>query len=148
MADGRKHNNRIEVIEDDPGREISNEEHKRSYFFHSFKRLFGQEAESLPSLGDWSSLYHSNRLLNPEILTTPFTIEEVRAATIQLGSEKAPGPDGFSLIFFQTFWETVKEDIFNVFTDLYDGKLYTGPTDYSFVCLIPKKEVARKAKDF
>lgn len=86
--------------------------------------------------------------MDPDSLTTPFTLEEVKIATFQLGSEKAPRPNSFSLIFFQTFWEVVKEDIFSVFSDLQADKLFTGPTDYSYVCLIPKKERACKVKDF
>lgn len=148
VANGRKRINAIEVIEDDYGRDISSEERKRSYFFNKFKQLFGQEAQQHTPPGNWSSLYSSNRLLNPDLLMTPFTLDEVKTATFQLGSDKAPEPDGFSLIFYQTFWESTKGDIFDVFIDLQNNKLSTAPVDYSFLCLIPKKDGARKINDF
>lgn len=61
---------------------------------------------------------------------------------------RPPGPDSFPLLFFQTFWESVKNDILKVFIELQEDKLFTGPTDYSFVCLIPKKEGTHKAKEY
>lgn len=88
MANGRKWNNTIEIINDDTRRQIITEEHKRSYFFHAFERLFEQIEKSPPSFGDWSGLYHSNRLLNPNLLTSLFSIEEVKTATFPLGSDK------------------------------------------------------------
>ncbi|XP_020110396.1 uncharacterized protein LOC109725565 [Ananas comosus] len=132
VANGRKRSNTIVAIEDDNWQQITNEELKRSYFYQSFKRVFGTQGDSPSSLGDWSGLYHSNRLLDPDSLTAPFTLDEVKTATFQLGSDKAPGPDGFPLVFFQTFWDVVKDDITKVFSEFHDGTLFTGPIDYSF----------------
>ncbi len=42
----------------------------------------------------------------------------------------------------------IKHDIMNLFRDLFDGTLNTGPLDYSYICLIPKKEGATSANDF
>ncbi|OAY81165.1 putative ribonuclease H protein [Ananas comosus] len=118
MANGRKHINSITVIEDEAGDQLRNEELKRSRCYHYFRRLFGQWEERTQSHSDWSSLYHSNRLPQLEVLTSPFNIEEVKNATFQLGGDKAPGPNEFPLLFFQKFWETVKDDIFKIFTKL------------------------------
>lgn len=74
--------------------------------------------------------------------------DEIKIATFQLAADKAPGPDGFSLTFFQTFWETIKEDIYNVFIDLQNDRLFSGPINFSYVCHIPKKEGVRRANDF
>lgn len=103
IANGRKRNNAIEVIEDDNGKHIHNEDQKRTYFFHSFKRLFGQVEDDPSSVGDWSDLYRADSLSDPDSITNLFSLEEVKKATFQLGSDKAPGPDGFPLIFFQHF---------------------------------------------
>ncbi|KAK9913634.1 hypothetical protein M0R45_037444 [Rubus argutus] len=42
-----------------------------------------------------------------QLLTSPFTDEEIKLASQQLGSLKSPGPDGFPGLFYQSFWETV-----------------------------------------
>ncbi|OAY84432.1 Transposon TX1 uncharacterized 149 kDa protein [Ananas comosus] len=148
VANGRKRSNEIHYIVDDNGNHIVNEAQKNSYFYHTFKRLFGSDEVGPASFGDWADLYRVDFLSDPDSLTGPFTIDEIKKATFQLGSEKAPGPDGFPLIFFQHFWETVKDVIFNIFTDLQENNLYTAPTDFSYVCLIPKKEGACHANDF
>lgn len=40
-----------------------------------------------------------------------FEEEEICKAVFDLGREKAPGPDGFPVAFFQIFWADTKEDI-------------------------------------
>jgi len=46
-------------------------------------------------------------------LTVMPTLEEVKRAVVDLNAHGAPGPDGYGAIFFQTFWEIVREDAFN-----------------------------------
>lgn len=78
----------------------------------------------------------------------PFSMEEIKKATFQLGEDKAPGPHEFNLKFFQVFWDMLKADLFNIFFDLSNGSLNSAPFDYSYICLIPKKEGAKVANDF
>nr|GEW28842.1 RNA-directed DNA polymerase, eukaryota [Tanacetum cinerariifolium] len=40
------------------------------------------------------------------------TKEEVKKAVWDCGSDKSPGPDGFSFSFFRHFWSTIEKDIF------------------------------------
>ncbi|OAY73430.1 LINE-1 reverse transcriptase [Ananas comosus] len=85
---------------------------------------------------------------NLQLITRPFGAEEVKQAVFQLGRDKAPGPDGFPLCFYQSFWDTLKDDIMNIFHEMFEGTLNTGPIDYAYICLIPKKEAANRANDF
>ncbi|OAY76999.1 hypothetical protein ACMD2_21691 [Ananas comosus] len=52
MANDRKRNNYIEVIKDDAGRQITDDKLKRSYFFQSYKRVFGRAEDCPTSIGD------------------------------------------------------------------------------------------------
>jgi len=45
------------------------------------------------------------------VLSKPFSTEKVKATTIALVGDKAPGPDGFSLFFCQACWEIIHEDL-------------------------------------
>lgn len=94
-----------------------------------------------PSFWDWSGLFTSNRVSKSNIthLTEPFSTTEIKKAVFQLGSDKAPGPDEFSIRFYQVFWDIVEGDISALFHDMHEGRLITDPIDYSFICLIPKK---------
>jgi hypothetical protein len=44
-------------------------------------------------------------------LEVPFTLEEVKAAVFDMPTDKAPGPDGFSGVFFRTSWDIIKGDM-------------------------------------
>ena len=60
---------------------------------------------------------HLNRLNSreAEVLEMPFTEEEIYAALMDMNGDKAPGPDGFTVAFWQSSWELVKEEIMDLF---------------------------------
>jgi hypothetical protein len=37
--------------------------------------------------------------------------DKIRVALFQMGPTKAPGPDGFPALFYQTHWDFLKNDI-------------------------------------
>ncbi len=98
MANGKRRENAINAVGDN-GRLLYREGDKREYFFTKFKEVFAPISPNSTQVGDWSGLFGSRTLLNPDRLSAPFTLEEVRKATFDLGSDKAPGPDGFNLRF-------------------------------------------------
>ncbi|OAY62707.1 hypothetical protein ACMD2_12222, partial [Ananas comosus] len=122
MANRRRRENTIGAIEDD-GKTLQREEDLRDYFYSHFKELFAPIEGNRRLIGDWSDLFSDRPLLNHSHLTLPFSLEEIRNATFQLGGDKAPSPDGFNLrFFFQIFWDTIKADLFNIFRDLFEGE--------------------------
>jgi hypothetical protein len=56
-----------------------------------------------------------------EELTKPFLEEEIRDALFQMERNKAAGPDGLPIEFFQKYWEFMKSDICELFQDFYMG---------------------------
>ncbi|RVX14113.1 LINE-1 reverse transcriptase-like [Vitis vinifera] len=55
-----------------------------------------------------------------EGLEKPFTEEEVFRALSSCCGEKAPGPDGFSMAFWQFSWDFVKEEVMNFFRQFHE----------------------------
>ena len=81
-------------------------------------------------------------------LELPFTGEEVRAALYELNGEKAPGPDGFTVAFWQFSWNTVKREVMAAFKDFFDTGKFVKSLNSTFIVMIPKKEGAEDLKDF
>ena len=88
-----------------------------------YKKLFGPNDNvgnvtvniSMPSI-----LSESDK----EKFSQPFTMEEIETAVFQMKKNKAPGPDGLPLEFYQFFfWNLVSNDLFNLFQDWYSGVL-------------------------
>ena len=52
-------------------------------------------------------------------LEASFKEKEVMEVVKGMDRDKAPGPDGFSMAFFQDCWEVIKEDIMAVFSDFF-----------------------------
>jgi hypothetical protein len=65
-----------------------------------------------------------------------------------LNGDKAPSPDGFSLAFFQTYWEVLKEDFMNVFHEFHARGEFEKTLDATFIALILKKAGAVDIKNF
>nr|CAD1824707.1 unnamed protein product [Ananas comosus var. bracteatus] len=80
-------------------------------------------------------------------LSHPFAMDEMKTGVFSCAPDKAPGPDGFPLMFFQRFWHTLKDDIFDVFSSFYDGPLNLSDINKSWICPIPKKATVKSAGD-
>lgn len=65
-----------------------------------------------------------------------------------LDRNSAPGPDGFSLAFFQDNCEGIMEDLQKVLNEFYKRCLLNNALNDNFVCLIPKKDKATNVQDF
>ena len=61
---------------------------------------------------------------------------------------KAPGPDGFSLAFFQACWEVLKKDIMIVFSNFHAPSKFEKSLNSTFISLIPKVSGVVDLKDF
>lgn len=66
----------------------------------------------------------------------------------QKNCTKAPGPYGLSFLFYQTFWEVVKDDLVLLFNAFRNGQLDISKLNLASVCLIPKKEDALSITNF
>lgn len=73
---------------------------------------------------------------------------EVKPALFTMHPEKAPGPDGFTTLFYQNFWDIVKNDLTRMVNELlFDGIMANGLNDAN-ICLIPKKEKPNETSQF
>ena len=65
--------------------------------------------------------------------------EEVFKALSSLGSSKAPGPDGFTALFYKKFWSTVKESVLACIGNFFKNDHLLQEQNHTFISLIPKQ---------
>ncbi|WMV13599.1 hypothetical protein MTR67_006984 [Solanum verrucosum] len=80
-------------------------------------------------------------------LQRPFEEEEILESIRMCAKEKAPRPDGFPMIFFETFWEVLK-DIINTLSHFHSNQNFEKSFNATFIALIPKKAGASELKDY
>jgi hypothetical protein len=82
------------------------------------------------------------------LLTSTFTEDEVKEAIFQKEHNKAPGPDGFPIEFYQVFWEILKEDLMALFDDFHEDKLPLFSLNFGVITLLPKTKEAIKIQQY
>ncbi|GJU49226.1 RNA-directed DNA polymerase, eukaryota [Tanacetum coccineum] len=64
------------------------------------------------------------------------------------GTDKSPGPDGFTFGFYRHFWSTIENDVFEAIKYFFTcGEIPKG-CNSTFIALIPKNPDANMVKDF
>ena len=85
---------------------------------------------------------------NADWLDRPFDEAEIFEVIQNFNGDKAPGPDGFPLAFFQACWDILKTDLMAVFHHFFAKGQFEKSLNATFITLIPKKNEAIEVKDF
>lgn len=80
-------------------------------------------------------------------LEIPFSEVEIHATLKELNGDKALGPDGYMMTFWQSNWSKVKEDILSLFKDFHNSRKFVKSINTKFIVMIPKKRGSKKLKD-
>jgi hypothetical protein len=54
-------------------------------------------------------------------LEKPFSLEEIKVDVFSCYPEGSLGPDGLPFLFFQKFWDSVKDDLYSMFLEFHGG---------------------------
>ncbi|KAM1532558.1 hypothetical protein ACFX10_006565 [Malus domestica] len=73
-----------------------------------------------------------------QALLKPVSEDEIKAAVFKMGGLKAPGPDGFQGIFYQSFWDHVYADVCALVRELMQGSSSPSTLNATHIVLIPK----------
>jgi hypothetical protein len=83
-----------------------------------------------------------------ESLCEAYSDEEIKSALFQMGPTKAPGPDGFPALFYQTHWDFLKMEICNAVRSFLQGEPIPDGFCDSVIVLIPKLTNPKHLKNF
>lgn len=98
----RKKKNAIYRLRKEDNTVASSQKDLELIVFNFFGKLFSTQDPSFDDIQDITNLLP--RLVSPnmnESLDQPFSREEIKKALFDLHPSKAPGPDGFTALFFQ-----------------------------------------------
>ncbi|WKA01615.1 hypothetical protein VitviT2T_019886 [Vitis vinifera] len=77
-----------------------------------------------------------------------FSEDEVFLALSNLNGDKAPGPNGFPLSFWQFCWDFVKEEVMGFLKEFHEHGRFVRSLNSTFLVLIPKKAGVEDLRDF
>jgi hypothetical protein len=148
VANGRHRKKRIHSLVQDDGR-IEGHEQLKAYITNYYRNLFGAPEESSFSLDETQTDDIPQVSMEENgFLTEPYSEEEVMNAIFLMDHNKAPGPDGFPAEFYQTFWDTIKSDLLELFNVLHAGQLELFHLNFGEVILLPKVNQAERIQQF
>jgi mannosylglycoprotein endo-beta-mannosidase len=104
-----------------------------------YKDVFGSQQMSHARMRDniWSeaeSLTEEDRVE----MDKPVTEEEIKNVVDQMEKNKAAGPDGFPIEFYQACWDIIKQDLMMIFSDFHQNKIDLARINYGVITLLPE----------
>ncbi|XP_043724222.1 uncharacterized protein LOC122671183 [Telopea speciosissima] len=74
--------------------------------------------------------------------------KEVHDALFRMAPLKSPGPDGLPPLYFQKYWEVVKDDLVALVEEFFITGHIPKELNKTFICLIPKVKAPESADQF
>ncbi|GJY77774.1 RNA-directed DNA polymerase, eukaryota [Tanacetum coccineum] len=81
-------------------------------------------------------------------LDSSVSVSEIKNAIWDCGSDKSPGPDGFTFAFFKEFWNMLKSDVVDFVQHFFNSGTLPRGCNTSFITLIPKVPNPMVVSDF
>ena len=138
LANQRRRKKKIDTL-NGPSGPVSDTKGMLNIAVNFYKNLFGREDRPNISLDD--NFWGEQDLLTIEesaAIEKPFSEEEIRTSIFGSYACGAPGPDGFSFLFYQKFGSHIKSDFMALVRDFEAGTLDVSKLNYYIITLIPK----------
>jgi hypothetical protein len=118
----------------------------KSIVLDHFSKHFKEDWSNRPYLQgiDFNSLSSEDN----ELLLAPFSEEEVKDVIFSCDGNKSPGPDGFNINFYKSYWPIVKHDVMAFMFEFYANAFLPKAMTASFLTLIPKKDHPQELFDY
>ncbi|GJW03946.1 RNA-directed DNA polymerase, eukaryota [Tanacetum coccineum] len=74
--------------------------------------------------------------------------DEIKRAVWYCETDKSPGPDGFTFVFYRRYWKIIESDVVEAVTCFFQQGSFPKGGNSSFITLTPKTTDANMVKDF
>jgi len=145
-VNGRRAQNKVFSLIDDNGVEQFSDGSKGNIAVDYFQKLF-----SSSQLCDASNLLAGmlprvTASMNVE-LTKPVTNEEIRQAVFGIRGSSAPGADGMTGLFLQTYWSVIGQQVCEEVRNFFDSGSFPDEWNFTQICLLSKKPNPNRMTD-
>ena len=117
MANAHRRNNSMDRIMIN-GELLTEDQEVRDGIVNEFQKLHSEEQGWRADIEGLQFNQLSSR--DADDLEVPFSVEEIHSALMEMGGDKAPSPDGFSVAFWQECWDFVKEEVVEMFKEFFE----------------------------
>lgn len=118
----RRWKNKITAIKDDNGEWLCDPQAVQGHIVNYFSKLFAEENPDHLSFDIPSDVFPELSRRDWDAINRPFNHVEIDMGIHQMGSLKAPGPDGFQALFFQKNWDLLAPNVHKMVLDVLQGK--------------------------
>ena len=145
IANSHRRTNQIREVEVD-GVLYEDESNVTDQVVDFVKKLYQEPEAQRPTIDglEFACLDEIER----SILEREFEKEEIIEALMEAECDKALGPDGFTMAFFQKCWSVLEGDVMAFFKDFHNQCVFEKSLSATFLCVIPKKSNAVNIRYF
>ena len=145
MANTHHRNNSLDRIKINGGW-LSKEQEMREGVVNAYQQMLSEDSGWKADIGRLQLEQISQQ--EAKNLEIPFSETEVHSALLEMNGDKAPRPDGFTMAFWQSCWDFVKEEILEMCKEFHEQSSFLKSLNNTFLILIPKKGGAEDLGDF
>ena len=145
MASAHRRNNILDRVKVN-GEWLSEEQEVREGIVNTFQQMLSEDMEWKAEI-ERLQIDRINQQ-EAEILEVLFTETEIHTTLMEMNGDKAPGPDGFTITFWQNAWDFTQEEILDMFKEFHEHNSFVKSLNNTFMVLIPKKSGAEDLGDF
>ena len=150
ITKNRKAINKFSVIENEEGNNVFEQEKILGVILDYYQQLFTKQdtqEDTCCSIVKKALSPCVSEDTNIRLVALP-TTSEIKVARFSIHPNKAPGPDGFSDSFYQSNWDTVKDQIFEEIQNFFSSGILPCNINNTHVRLIPKIKSPKKISDY
>lgn len=145
----RKQVNKITGLQNGAGTWVRDKKGMEGLVDEYFRGLF---RSSNPNDGDIEAMLHTvvPRLTmeDTDLLSQPFTEQEVKDAISSMSPLKSPGPDGYPALFYHKYWNILGSSVVSCILNFLNNHSLPADLNYTFIVLIPKVKKPKNMSEF
>ncbi|PKI48791.1 hypothetical protein CRG98_030833 [Punica granatum] len=137
---------RIETLKGDDGEWVDNEAHLRQLAVSHFSSLYGEDSARGACMTE--SRFPELSIKASAAFSVGVTIEEVRKVLFDMPPFRAPGPNGYEVVFYYTNWDIICHSLLDFVRCVFESGRSVAAMNSTLIALIPKVQVAKKIHQF